>query len=543
MSATKDDELAASLAAVDLNDQNAEKTQIPQASTTDTADTGDSMTAAIEAPAAITPQGEGDDEFGEPVDLPPLEPKKRKTRRKKPASQRGADKPTGFEDFFADSPMTPDQYAQNKELYNPSIPFVDRIITAVGRFERTRKLTSERRDVLFKWLVFGGVEIGPRAYQGAPDTESLDNAETAAVLSQASANKDKYDLSSPMSLYDVDFQGVMHSFLSRRARAIYGFDTPDQVSTLTTTLERFMDYLLQHDVCPEYHPEVLATRNFCRSVGPELWHAAEALRHLPGDFNIACSTLSGGYYAEHYDGLTDWETEPDPQQLAVFVGMKPEEAQQIMSFGVAGAAEESVYKAYLDAVRTGSPVAVTDVEEIAGFEITRIVPPTPDCKAIYTQTTSNFRPVGRVYAKAWTNPDSQPEDLTDEEKRALYVSSTSPNNTVKPKEYVFFLEEILQTYLRVGTKIEATIYMLSCGIMFFDNVVNLFPSFDEFIANELMLDWVTPRPRKGAFDYVATEDDDDDVDVDGTEERLGTTSDGGVGGGHHHNDDDDKAAE
>lgn len=90
MSATKDDELAASVAAVDLNDQNAEKTQIPQASTTDTADTGDSMTAAIEAPAAVPPQGEGDDEFGEPVDLPPLEPKKRKTRRKKPASQRGA---------------------------------------------------------------------------------------------------------------------------------------------------------------------------------------------------------------------------------------------------------------------------------------------------------------------------------------------------------------------------------------------------------------------------------------------------------------------
>lgn len=311
----------------------------------------------------------------------------------------------------------------------------------------------------------------------------------------------------------------MRSFLSRRARVLYGFENPDQVSTLTTTLERFLDYLLQHDVCPEYYTDILTTRNFCRSANSELWQDAEAIRRLPGDFNIACSTLSGGYYAEHYDGLTVWETEPDPTNRAVFVGMKPEEAQQIMSFGVAGAADEAVYQAYLDAVRTDTPIAVTEAEEVAGFEITGIDPPTQDCKAIYTSAASNFRPVGRVYAKAWTNPDSQAEDLTEEEKRALSGSSqttaTATATRAKPKEYVFLLEELLQTYLRVGTKIEATVYTLSCGITFFDNVVNVFPSFDEFLVNELMQDWTTPRPKKGAFDYVEGEDgQDDDNDKD-----------------------------
>ncbi|KIW21260.1 hypothetical protein PV08_01840 [Exophiala spinifera] len=522
MSPSQNDQLAASVAAVDLNDQNTAETQSPRASPAD----ADTMLAAKEAPAVVADDADDADEaeFGEPVELPPLEPKTKKKNKKKkrPASKRGLGKPTGFEDFFADAPMTPDQHAQNQELYNPSIPFVDRIITAVGRFERTRKLTPERRDIFFKWLVYGGVNIGPRAHQGAPDTEDLDNAQIAAVLSQASASKDKYDLSSSTRLYDVDFHGVMRSFLSRRSRTIYGCETPDEVSTVTTTLERFLDYLLQHDVCPEYQTDVLTTRDFCRSATSELWHITEAIRRLPGDFNIACSTLSGGYYAENYDALTDWETEPDTHNEAVFVGMKREEAEQVMSFGVAGAADESVYQAYLDAVRSGTPVAVTEIEEMAGFEITRIDPPTPDCKAIYTSTTSNFRPVGRVYAKSWTNPDSQPEDLTDEEqKQRALLSSPKPT-----KEYVFLVEELLQTYLRVGTKIEATIYTLSCGIMFFDNVVNVFPSFDEVVVNELMQNWTTPRPKKGAFDYVEGEDGDDKDDDDGDNDGADGNGDG-----------------
>lgn len=84
MSATQDEELAASLAAAGLNDQTAEETKMPPASNADTAAT------TTEAPA-ITPDDADEDEFGESVDLPPLEPKKKKKKqkKKKPGSKRG----------------------------------------------------------------------------------------------------------------------------------------------------------------------------------------------------------------------------------------------------------------------------------------------------------------------------------------------------------------------------------------------------------------------------------------------------------------------
>ncbi|KAK5206515.1 hypothetical protein LTR41_007953 [Exophiala xenobiotica] len=517
MSQVQHDNLAATMASVDLND-------------------GDGRVDNIEATVAVngteTPENtvdadadaEEEQDYGEIVhDLPPPEAKKKKKKKnRKPASKRGLGKPTGFEDFFADTPMTPSEHAEEQELYHPNITFVDRLLTAIARFERTRKLTPERRDMFYKYLGFGSVEVGPNAHQGGigqgQDTEDMDRTQLLVAMSQASISDDKRNLGTPTSLYDVDFQGVMKAFLSRRARLLYGFELRDQVSLLTTTLERFMDYLLQHDVCPEYRDDVLATRNLCRDSTSELWDVAEATRRLPGDFNIACSTLFGGYYAENYDGTTDWEEGSRDEN--VFVGMKPEEAQQVIHFGVAGAADEPVYKAYAAAVNGGGMLAVDSIQEHAGFQITKIEPPTAECKELYTTTSQHFRPVGRVYAKPWTNPDQQPEDLTAAEKEAL-TTIKAPKDDDK-KQYIFFVESILQSHLRVGMKVEATIRTLNCGIMFFDDVLNAFPTFDEYVVNELMAGWKAPRAVKGAFDYIEAE-----IEGEGEGEGEDEARDGG----------------
>ncbi|KIX08403.1 uncharacterized protein Z518_03059 [Rhinocladiella mackenziei CBS 650.93] len=464
--------------------------------------------------SAETQEEEG---CGEEVNnLPPAEPIKKKRKKKpKPKSQRGLDKPTGFEDFFADAPMTPAQHAEEQELYDFKLPFADRILTAISRFERTRKLSNERRDILYKYLVYGGVVVGPNNFQGEQDTEDMNKTQIAAAMTQASLTDDKRNLGTETSVYEVDFQSCMKGFLSRRAKNLYGFDTRAQVDTLTTTLERFMDYLLQHDVCPEYRADVLATRNLCREAPAELWDTAEATRRLPGDFNIACSTLFGGSYARYYDGETWWG--PEDAGEAAFVGMKPEEASQIIHFGVAGAATEPVFAAYLAGVNGTKQLEVTSVEENVGFEIARVIPPTQGCKEIYTTNSTHFRPVGRVYAKPWKNPDAPPEDLT----QAELASTTALAKREPEKEYVFFIESILQAHLHVGMKVEATVRTLNCGIMFFDEVLNVFPSFDEYLYNEMMVGWVDPRPKKGAFDYVEGFDDGTGNSDDGDGEEKG----------------------
>ncbi|EXJ55205.1 hypothetical protein A1O7_08131 [Cladophialophora yegresii CBS 114405] len=436
---------------------------------------------------------------------PPEDKKKKKKKKKKPASKRGLDKPTGFEDFFADAPMTPEEHAEDQELYDPQLDFVDRILTAIARFERTRKLTPERRDVLYKYLAYGGLSVGPNVGQGSVDTEGLSKVEVAQALSQVFASEDKRDLGTETSLYEVDFLGCIKSFLSRRTKNVWGLETRAQVDMICTTIERFLDYLLQHDVCPEYGDDILASRSFCRVAAAELWDTAEVLRRLPGDFNIACSTLFDGSYAHNYDGETWWGK--DDEGVPVFVGMKPEEAQQIVKFGVAGAANENVYLGFLDGVQNQRPLMldVIDVQEHMGFEITKIQPPSKECKQIYTSQSAQFRPVGRVTAKRWRDLMALAEDLTDAEREAEREAEAT-----SPAEYVFFVESILQSMLRVGTKIEATVRTLGCGIMFFDEVLNVYPSFDEFIANEMLIGWKPPKPMNGANDYVPGEDSDGD---------------------------------
>src|SRR6202012_5672253 len=85
-------------------------------------------------------------------------------------------------------------------------------------------------------------------------------------------------------------------------------------------------------------------------------------------------------------------------------------------------------------------------------------------------------------------------------------------------EYTFFIESILQSMLRVGTKIKATVRTLGCGIMFFDEVISVYPTFDEFICNDLMVGWRAPKARRGAMDYVSDGEDEGD---EGDEGRNG----------------------
>ena len=328
--------------------------------------------------------------------------------------------------------------------------------------------------------------------------ETMSKDELAAAMSQLSIGDDKYDTDSSSALYAVDFEGCMQAFLSRRAQDIYGFHTQESVNLVTTTLERFMDYLLQHDVCPEYKVQVLASRDLCREATPELWSLAEASRWLPGDFNIACSTVFGGHYFRNYDGQTSWGDEQQPG--ATFVGMTPDLAMEVLKFGIAGAATVSVYKAFNE--RDQSPnfddrVQVIETSYKTGFEIFKIVPPSKNCLALYKRQSEDFRPVGRLYARPWQNPDAAPQDLTKDEKVALVHDS--PQNA--EQEYVFFVESVILNNLSIGTKIEATLHKLNCGVWFFEEVVNAYASFDTYLPNELMREWKEPKWMKGSVEF------------------------------------------
>ena len=431
--------------------------------------------------------------------------------------------------------MTPEEYAADQELYSSDLPFINRILAAIQRFERTRKLSPERRDIFYKYLAYGGVDVSPNMFQSVADLDqsSMDKDELAMALSKVSIGSEEYDLNSPTALFTVDFLGCMQGFLSRHARPLFGLETHDQVVLVTTTLERFMDYLLQHDVCPEYKTEVRETRDLCRTANGELWACSEAYRWLPGDFNIACSTLFGGIYSENYDGEASWND--DPNEEATFVGMAPEQAMQIVKFGIAGAASEAVYQKYLNMVNSTDDdhnFEVVSRKQNAGFTIIKVFQPTKDCIKLYKMQSSEFRPVGRIVAKTWVNPDAPPEDLPPIERSTIESraelkaqDSSKTGDTRKPKleeikddatkEYVFFIELPLISQLRVGMHLEATIHELNCGIWWFDDFRVVYPSFDTYLTNDLMVGWKEPRWMKGSVEYEKEREREEE------EERIG----------------------
>ena len=335
--------------------------------------------------------------------------------------------------------------------------------------------------------------------------ENMDKTELAAAMSQLSINSDKHDLTSDDRLYDIDFEGCMKSFLSRRAVHIRGFETREAVDTVTTTLERFMDYLLQHEVCPEYKTQILSTRDLCREASIDLWNCAEANRWLPGNFNIACSTLFDGEASRNFDGSTSWA--PEDTGRADFIGFTPEMASQIIKFGIAGAASEEVYQQYISIVNDPTntkAIHVTHTEPDIGLEITDIIPASKACINLYRTQSHNLRPVGHIVAIPWTNPEQPPEDISPSPSPTLSPVNVNPAPPTPPTpSYTIILESPILSLLHPGAKLICTLHHLNIGISYFDAFQAVLPSWDDYAeGNELMIGYKKGRWLEGSVPYA-----------------------------------------
>jgi Argonaute siRNA chaperone (ARC) complex subunit Arb1 len=358
------------------------------------------------------------------------------------------------------------------------------------------------RDIFYKYLAYGGLDVGPNMFQGISerDTESMDKESLTRAMAQTSLSHDFRDIGKESSNWVVDFEGVMKGFLSRRLPFFYALDVEADVNTATTLLTNFMNYLLHRDVCPEYREPILRAKNCCLKATHELWAVRQAQKWLPGDFNIACSTLFEGAYSERYDGYTSWIDEQGG-----FVGQTDEQARQIVKFAVACAGSEEQYQLWYEKAMANE-IKVTQVKKEIGLEVTEIILPDDETRDFYKQRTKDFRPVGKIHTKGWKNPSAPPDDLTPEEQ-ALRKRDSSVANPVsganhqdreaEEDEYEFFVEEAVLQHLFVGMKLEATVRTLNCGIYFIDEVFDVYLSFDTYLPNERLYGYKKPRYLRG----------------------------------------------
>lgn len=255
---------------------------------------------------------------------------------------------------------------------------------------------------------------------------------------------------------------------------------PD-INTAVGVLKNFLNYLVHHNVAPEYTSQIAAARRTCDMAQGQLLLCVLAASDLPGKFNEACSILYGGFYRDTF--THDREA---MEKMGIDPGLTEEAAKRMFIGGLASQGSESMFDAYNKQVG-GKSIHVKRTFRTF-FEITELLFASSEVREMYNHTTmSGFSPIGKFKAQTWHCPGAPPEDLTEEEEEEFKL---------KPphiEQFEFFVEDKVLEHLFAGMKMEAEVRETSFGLYYFESVTATLCSFYKFLPNESMMDWVPHR--------------------------------------------------
>ncbi|OKL56289.1 hypothetical protein UA08_08575 [Talaromyces atroroseus] len=410
--------------------------------------------------------------------------RKAKYKKSSKSKSSGQPKPTGFEDFYCEPVLTPEGYNVERSIYDSDRPAIFRIQEALNRYQQKRRLLTERMQVFSQYLRYGGVDVCAKMFGGVSEQElkAMDKEGIITARSQTDISVDKMKL-------DVDFELVAKSFLSFYFPDYTSPASLEMIKMGTNTIRNWLNYLLYHEVLPEYADNIRAARKYCDLAEKQLWDNIRLLSVAPGDFNKASSVLFGGYY----HGLP---TTAQGEQPGAWGGEKFENmpmtadiAKKVVLFALACSGSDEQASRYVELSNAGQ-LSANPIRDIDGFEVIDILLPNAGVREFYNREAPDLNPVGKVRGKAWRNPSEPAIDLAPGE--------TLPN--IDKLEFEFFVEERLLQYIYLGMKIVTTVWELNCGIFFYDEIMTAYCSFYTTLLNDLMLGWKNPRELKRVKD-------------------------------------------
>ena len=259
----------------------------------------------------------------------------------------------------------------------------------------------------------------------------------------------------------------------------------DRIKSFTAIVRNFLNYILHHDVCPEYNDQIQPARRVCDQADRELWDIAQAEDRFPGDFNRACSEIFGGLYQGLYIGNQEWAKDVVDGGR----GISPDAARNTFTFALTAQGSNEIFEQYASQ-RHDHSIRVTSVFD-ANLEVTETIMPSKEILALYkADAAQDLKPVGKLRAKSWRNPFSCPDDLTVEEEAAAAFGETGTT-----EQYEFWIEEDLLRHCFVGMKLETKVHRTSFGVDYFDTITGVWCSFLRVLPNELVVGWRDPGPR------------------------------------------------
>ncbi|KAL6719295.1 hypothetical protein ACLMJK_003534 [Lecanora helva] len=442
---------------------------------------------------------------------------KKKRKSKRPKSKRGLNAPSGFEEYYVDTPVTPAEFEEEKKIYDSSYKFTQRIETAIQRYVAKRRMDNETKKLFDKYLIHGGIEGGPKMFGGLDPqaVKTMTAVEIAELAATHYVDSDKVDTFEANHV--VDFEGCLKSFLSGELPDMWELKSEEQIKKLIGIIRNFLNYLLHHDVCPEYKDQINAARSLCDKAVKELWNVTLMSSLLLGDFNMACSEIFGGTYQGMHTANRSWMENSD---LETSIGISPERARHAFKIGMAANANDEVFHKYRQQLSAKECKLIST--EGTNFEISEIIPPSQTALGLYAQQqAAGLNTLGKIRANTWFNPREADEDLTEDEEAHL---KEHPPET---KAYEFWLEEDILRKCEVGMKFTATVRQTSFGLMYFDTVSSVLCSFYQAIPNELMDDWreIEKEWLPMRQTNVAKDDEGQDDDVVANGEQRAAQSD------------------
>lgn len=431
----------------------------------------------------------------------------RETNKKladQPWMTKGMLKPTGFEEYATEGPLKPEEYEEEQKLFDPEETFLIRIEHAVTRYQSRRKMHQQTLKIFTKFLMYGGFDAGQRMFAGGltkSDLEGFSKDEIAEMQAKFAVSEAVMDGLGPDmngGSWIVDFEGIAKSFISSEFMATFDWKDAKMVSEATNILRNFYNYLLYHDVCPEYHDQVLKACEACDLADQELPKLAKVDTALPGQFNIAASTLHKGSYKalRSRDPSTDWM--PDDGNI----GLSDKDAMAIFMAGIsAHCTEEQIHTVSNARIAIAASTAEdaannktglqTVAKEDIGLEIVGVEHATDRARGLYDSDAIKetvIRPLGKLHCVRWNVPHAPPRDLA----QADIAAQADKTN----QKYEFLLEEDTLQHCLPGMKFQAVIHELEIGITWIDSLEYVYPSFYTWTWNERIRDWKEPGPPK-----------------------------------------------
>lgn len=198
------------------------------------------------------------------------------------------------------------------------------------------------------------------------------------------------------------------------------FDWMEEQVVIDTTnvLKNFYNYLLYHDVAPEFEEDILNAREICNVAAKELPILTAVSRALPGSFNQACSTLFDGYYrsVRVNEPNAEW-VHPDDD-----LGLSDKVAWRMFNCGAGAHCTQEQMEMIAEIKVAGLkelPVKTYDT----GLEVTAVEFADQGAMAVYddpdVKGTELDKPTGVMHCKFWQAPNQAPMDLTAARKAEL----------------------------------------------------------------------------------------------------------------------------